>query len=203
MIRIGLTGGIGSGKSEVARVLARLGARVITADDLARDLVVPGSTVLDVLVGEFGGEILSADGRLDRIRLAEVAFSSTEALARLNAAMHPALVNAIRAAVERVGKVGDAAALVVDAALLAEWGILDLFDVVVVVDASLKARFDRLAGAGFSEEAAEVRMRAQWPRARLLEVADVIIENDGSIEELDVKVEKFWAERVSGERNYS
>ncbi len=203
MIRIGLTGGIGSGKSEVARVLARLGARVITADDLARDLVVPGSTVLDALVEGFGGEILSADGRLDRTRLAEAAFASAEALARLNAATHPALVDAIRAAIERAEEAGDANALVVDAALLAEWNILDLFDVVIVVDASLKTRLDRLVGAGLSGEAAEARMRAQLPRERLLEVADVIIENDGSIEELDTKVKKFWTELVSGERNYT
>jgi dephospho-CoA kinase len=201
MIKIGLTGGIGSGKSEAARVLAQLGARIVTADDLARDLVIPGSVVLDALVGEFGDEILSTDGRLDRTRLAEVAFASEDALARLNAATHPPLVNAIRATIERVEKAGESDVLVVEAALLAEWDILGLFDIVLVIDAPFKTRFDRLAGAGLSKDVAEARMRAQLPRERLLEAADVIIENDGSIEELGARIKQFWTEFVSGERS--
>ncbi len=201
MIRIGLTGGIGSGKSEAARVLARLGAHVVVADDLARDLTRPGSPVLDVLRVEFGDEILLDDGRLNRAELAEAAFVSDGALRRLNAATHPSLVNAIRATIERVENAGDVDVLVVDAALLAEWGILDLFDIVLVIDASLETKLDRLAGMGFSRSAALNRMRAQLPRERLLEVADVVIENDGSIEELGVRIRDFWTECVSGERN--
>jgi len=100
-----------------------------------------------------------------------------------------------------VEKIGDVDVLVVDAALLAEWGILDLFDIVLVIDASLETRLDRLAGAGLSRDAALARMRAQLPRERLLEVADVVIENNGSIEELDVRISDFWTEYVSRERN--
>ena len=201
MIKIGLTGGIGSGKSEAAHVLARLGAHVIIADDLAVDLVAPGSPVLDALVEEFGHGVLLPDGLLNRARLAEVAFASDEALERLNAATHPPLVNAIRETIERVERARDVDVLVVDAALLAEWGILDIFDIVLVIDASLETRFNRLAGVGLSRDAALARMRAQLPRDRLLDAADVVIENDGSIEELDERIREFWTERVSGERN--
>ncbi len=201
MIKIGLTGGIGSGKSEASHVLTRLGAHVIVADDLAVDLVAPGSAVLDALVEEFGDGILLTDGRLNRARLADVAFASGEALERLNAATHPPLVNAIRETIEREERAGDVDVLVVDAALLAEWGILHLFDIVLVIDASLETRFDRLAGVGLLRDAALARMRAQLPREQLLDVADAVIENDGSIEELDERIRDFWTERVSGERN--
>ncbi len=201
MIKIGLTGGIGSGKSEAAHALARLGAHVVIADDLAVDLVAPGSPVLDALVEEFGDGVLLPDGRLNRAGLAEVAFASGEAIKRLNSATHPPLVNAIRKTIERVERAGDVDVIVVDAALLAEWGILDLFDIVLVIDASLETRFNRLAGVGLSRDAALARMRAQLPRDRLLDAADVVIENDGTIEELGERIRTFWTERVSGGRN--
>ncbi len=152
MFLIGLTGGIGS-RQERGRAAPRgEGAVVIRADDVAREIVAPGTDVLRALVAAFGESVVAADGALDRRRLAGVAFASDHGLARLNEIVHPPLVQALIARVEAVERERDRGVLVVEAALLAEWDILDLFDLVVVVRAPLEARLARLERGGLARD---------------------------------------------------
>ncbi|MCD4689961.1 dephospho-CoA kinase [bacterium] len=184
MYRVGLTGGIAAGKSEVSRVLREHGAVVIEADIVARKLVEPGNPVLNVLVGEFGDGILAPDGTLDRAELGRIAFASEEQLARLNAITHPPLVAELISIMEATERDTRRGVLVVDAALLVEWDIVDLFDVIVVVDAPLELRVRRLAEFGLSETEASERMAAQRPPTQLRTLADIVIANDGSLDDL-------------------
>ncbi len=186
MYRIGLTGGIASGKSTVSRVLVERGAVVIEADEVARTLVEPGSPLLAELAAEFGTGVLLGDGALDRAALGRIAFASGERLARLNRIMHPPLVARLIGLVEDAEREagGRGGVLVVDAALLAEWDILDLFDTVVVVDAPVEARIERLVAKGLTEEQARERMAAQLPPVELGRRADIVVENDGTLDDL-------------------
>ena len=193
MLKIGLTGGIGSGKSEVAAVLSRVGAHVIEADELARRLVEPGGTVLAELVERFGRRILNGDGTLDRAALADLAFGSSEGLAALNEITHPPLLVAIIAEAEAFERADPEGVLVVDAALLAEWNILDLFDIVVVVRSRLSDRIARLMRGGLSRDDVSARICSQAPGHELEAAADIIIDNTGTLEELEEKVRRLWA----------
>ncbi len=186
MYRVGLTGGIASGKSTVSSVLSERGAVVIEADVVARTLVEPGSPLLAELAVEFGADVLRDDGALDRAALGRIAFASEERLARLNEMTHPPLVARLIALVEDAEReaAGTGGVLVVDAALLAEWDILDLFDTIVVVDAPIEERIERLVANGLSEENARERMAAQLPPAELRTRADVVIDNDGTLDDL-------------------
>jgi len=190
--RIGLTGGIGSGKSTAAGILRELGARVIVADDLARTLVAAGTPLLERIADEFGSEVVAADGSLDRARLAAIAFSSEVGLGKLNELTHPPLVAAIVRAMEAAERETPAGVLVVDAALLLHWDVLDLFDVVVVVHAPREIRLERLEEAGRPRRDTEARMVSQAPEATFRDVADVVVDNGGSFEDLRENVLRFW-----------
>lgn len=192
MYRIGLTGGIGSGKSEAARILADLGAVIVTADELARVLVEPGGTVLSEIVDAFGDEVLTRDGTLDRTRLAGLAFGDPVKLATLNAITHPPLVAAIIERLEELDRGDPEGVVVVDAALLAEWDITDLFDLVLVIRAPLEVRAARQVQEGRTERDARARIAAQFAEERLLEVADRVIENASSLDELRRAIEQLW-----------
>lgn len=192
MFRIGLTGGIGTGKSEAARLLGEHGAVVIRADDIARELAAPGTDVFRALVDRFGESVVAADGTLDRRRLAELAFASEPGLRRLNEVVHPPLVRALILRLEAVERERARGVVVVEAALLAEWDILDLFDLVLVVRAPLAARLDRLARGGLTPDEALARMRAQLPEKDLLEAADAVVENDGPLARLAAQVDGVW-----------
>jgi dephospho-CoA kinase len=192
MYRIGLTGGIGSGKSEAARVLADLGAVVVTADELARRLVEPGSPVLERIVESFGRDVLAADGSLDRKRLAAVAFGDPAKLAVLNEITHPPLVAAIIGRLEELGRGGASGVAVVDAALLTEWDITDLFDLVLLIASPAEVRVGRLVASGYTEADARARIQAQLPEERLREAADHVVENEGTLEELRGAVRDLW-----------
>jgi len=184
--RVGLTGGIASGKSTVSRVLSECGAVVIEADVVARTLVEPGSPLLTELAAEFGEGVLRDNGTLDREMLGRIAFASEERLARLNAITHPPLVAQIIALVEDAEResAGTGGVLVVDAALLAEWDILDLFDTIVVVDAPIESRIERLVANGLSEDLARDRMAAQLASEDLAQRGDVVIDNGGTLDDL-------------------
>ena len=186
MYRVGLTGGIASGKSTVSRVLSECGAVVIEADVVARTLVEPGSPLLTELAAEFGEGVLRDNGTLDREMLGRIAFASEERLARLNAITHPPLVAQIIALVEDAEResAGTGGVLVVDAALLAEWDILDLFDTIVVVDAPIESRIERLVANGLSEDLARDRMAAQLASEDLAQRGDVVIDNGGTLDDL-------------------
>jgi dephospho-CoA kinase len=195
---VGLTGGIGAGKSEVARMLAEFGAVVIDSDRIAREVVEPGTPGLAAVVAEFGPEVLLPDGTLDRPGLGRLVFGSPERLAALNAIVHP-LVGA-RAA-ELTAAAGPDAVLVNDVPLLAENHLAELYDLVVVVDASPATQLDRLVRLrGMSEADARARMAAQASREERLAVADVVIDNDGPLEALAPQVRELWA-RLCRERS--
>ena len=192
MFRIGLTGGMGSGKSEVAARLSELGALVIEADAVARDIVAAGTDVLAAIVDAFGESVLDDDGGLDRGALAAAAFSSEEATSALNAITHPPLIREIIRRSEGLERQNPSGVLVVDAALLVRWDVLDLFDVVLIVHAPLELRVSRLVAAGVGEEDVRRRMCSQLSDDVMLAAADVVIENRGSIEELRAAVDGFW-----------
>lgn len=197
MIVIGLTGGAGAGKTTVARWLAELGAAVVDADAVARELSEPGQPAYAALVAAFGRDILAPDGRLDRRRLARLAFGDPEALARLNAATHPHIVAAIRRRLEELRAAGCRVA-VLDAPLLFETGLDAVCHQVWVVEAEEEQQVSRLAArAGLTPAEARARLRAQGDPAARRRRADVVIDNRGSLEETRRQVLAAW-ERVAG-----
>ncbi|GBQ01248.1 dephospho-CoA kinase [Streptomyces spongiicola] len=192
MLKVGLTGGIGAGKSEVSRLLVSYGAVLIDADRIAREVVEPGTPGLAAVVEEFGPDVLTPEGTLDRPRLGTIVFSDAERLARLNAIVHP-LVGARSAELEAAA--GPDAVVVHDVPLLAENGLAPLYDLVVVVDAAPETRLDRLVRLrGMTESEARARMAAQAEPEQRRAVADLVIDNDGPLEALEPRVREVWAE---------
>jgi dephospho-CoA kinase len=192
VLRVGLTGGIGAGKSEVSRRLAAQGAVVIDADAIAREVVEPGTDGLAEVVAAFGREVLAPDGQLDRPKLGDVVFADPGRRSRLNAIIHPR-VAARMAELER--EAGAGAIVVLDVPLIAESGRSDAYDIVVVVDAPVRVQVDRLVRQrGMSREQAQARMAAQASREQRLAIADIVIDNSGSLAELDRQVGDLWAE---------
>jgi dephospho-CoA kinase len=190
MLRVGLTGGIGAGKSEVSRRLAGHGAVVIDADVVAREVVEPGTPGLAEIVAAFGDGVLRPDGRLDRDRLGEIVFADPSRRAKLNAIVHPR-VGGRMAELER--SAGDAAIVVHDIPLLAENNLAAGFDVVVVVDAPPEVQEERLTRRGLTHEQALARMRAQASRQQRLAVASLVVDNSGTLADLDQRVAELWA----------
>jgi len=208
MLRVGLTGSLGSGKSTVAAMLARHGATTFSADEIARGLMQPGEPVFDAIVQHFGAEVLGSDGRLDRGALARIAFSEGR-VEELNAIVHPATIaRQGELAAEVFAREPDGIA-VIESALIFETshagdeGWQSRFDKLILVTApdELKvARFVRRAGGGDPEGlAAEARRRlgAQMPDAGKAALCDYVVGNDGSLEELARKVDALWVELVA------
>jgi dephospho-CoA kinase len=192
VFRVGLTGGIGAGKTEVSRRLAAQGAVLIDADAIAREVVAAGTPGLAEVVAEFGDQVLRADGELDRDRLGEMVFADPAKLARLNAIVHP-LVGRRMAEIESAA--GPDAIVVHDVPLIAENNLAGGYDLVVVVDASTRTRLERMTQRrGMSREQALARMAAQASRAQRLAIADIVIDNSGSQAELDHQVGDLWSE---------
>ncbi|MGC5400333.1 dephospho-CoA kinase [Streptomyces sp. DT20] len=194
MLKVGLTGGIGAGKSEVSALLVGHGAVLVDADRIAREVVEPGTPGLAALVEEFGTGILAPDGTLDRPKLGSIVFSDTARLAALNAIVHP-LVGARSAELERAA--GTGSVVVHDVPLLTENGLAPLYDLVIVVDAAPATQLDRLVRLrGMTEADARARMAAQATREERLAVADLVIDNDGPVEALAPQVREVWSELV-------
>lgn len=192
MLKIGLTGGIGAGKSEVSRLFAAHGAVIVDSDVIAREVVAPGTDGLAAVVAEFGPQVLREDGTLDRPALGAVVFADPERLKALNAIVHP-LVRDRAAELEAAAAPG--AVVVNDVPLLAENGLAPLYDLVVVVDAADEVRVDRLVRLrGMAEEEARARMAAQASREDRLAIADLVIDNSGGLAELEARVNEVWAE---------
>jgi dephospho-CoA kinase len=192
VLRVGLTGGIGAGKSEVSARLAAQGAVVIDADAIAREVVEPGTEGLAEVVDAFGPEVLLPDGTLDRPRLGEIVFADPELRGKLNEIVHPR-VGARMAELER--EAGPASIVVHDVPLIAESGRTDAYDLVVVVDVPPRVQLDRLVRRrGMTREQAEARMAAQAGREQRLAIADIVIDNSGSLAELDRQVGDLWSE---------
>lgn len=197
MKKVGLTGGIGSGKSTVARLLANAGFPVVDADQIAREIMEPGSPVLERVAEEFGADILDDEGVLDRSELARRAFASKEATERLNAITHPA----IRAESERrfaaAEKAGETA-VIYDMPLLVDLGLHSGMDLTVVVDVDVEERVRRLVEKrGLDEADARARMGQQIDDATRLKAADVVIDNNGSLDALEPQVATL-VERIKG-----
>ena len=199
MLRVGLTGGIGSGKSEVSRRLAALGAVVIDADVAAREVVAPGTPGLKQVVATFGEGVLSPDGALDRERVGAIVFADKERRAALNAIVHPLVGEWMIAADEAAVESGGPDVVVVhDVPLLAENGLAKLYDRVIVVDASPQVQLSRLVGArGMAEDQARSRIAAQATREQRLAIADIVIDNSTTLDALDRRVREVWRELLS------
>jgi dephospho-CoA kinase len=191
-LRVGLTGGIGAGKSELSRRLQSYGAIVIDADQVAREVVAPGTPGLAEVVAAFGEAVLAKDGSLDRERLGEMVFADASLRAKLNAIVHP-LVGRRMQELEQAA--GEAAIVVHDIPLLAESHLAGNFDEVVVVDVPPRVQSERLSKErGMTAEQAEARMGAQATREERLAVATIVVDNSGSLAELDREAGDLWVE---------
>jgi dephospho-CoA kinase len=198
MTRVGLTGGIGSGKSTVAAMLADHGAVIIDADQIAREIVEPGGVALVELVTEFGPRILQSDGTLSRAELARMAFSDPRATTRLNEIMHPLIR---QEAARRMAEVPEAPVVVYDMPLLVETGQADLVDLVVVVDVPEEVQVERAVRLrGLDEGDVRRRMEVQAVREDRVAAADVVIDNSGDLDETQAAVDSLWAWLVGDER---
>jgi dephospho-CoA kinase len=196
VLLVGLTGGIGSGKSTVARLLERRGALVIDADQLAREAIARGTPGFDRVVDAFGVDILTSDGDLDRSALAAAIFSDPARKSVLEAIVHPEVAGRFAEQVEALRTTDRVVVYVTP--LLVELGLAPAFDVVVVVTASPHLRVSRVAsGRNLSPDDVRGRMAAQATDEQRMEVADVLVDNDGSLAELDRQVDRLWGDLVA------
>jgi dephospho-CoA kinase len=194
-MRVGLTGGVASGKSTVAALLRELGAVVVDSDVLAREVVEPGTPGLAAVVEAFGPGVLTADGRLDRPALGAVVFGDQPARRRLEGILHP-LIRARAAELEAAAPAGTV--VVHDIPLLVETGQADRFDAVVVVDVPVETQVARMVrDRGMSREDALARVKAQASREERLAVATQVVENTGTREDLRDRVTEVLEELVS------
>ena len=191
MLRVGLTGGIGTGKSTVAGMFAQLGACIIDADLAAREVVVPGSQALAEIVDSFGAQVLSPGGQLDRARLAQLAFADRQKLDRLNAITHPK-VREWMLARAREAESGGARIVILDIPLLYENGLEASVDTVVVVYASEATQLRRLEAKGYLPEQAQARLRAQMPISQKVGRASFVIDNGGGLDSTAEQVKAIW-----------
>jgi dephospho-CoA kinase len=191
MVLVGLTGGIGSGKSTVARSLERRGAVVFDADVLAREAIAPRTPGFQRVVERFGRNVVASDGSIDREALAAIVFADVGARRDLEAIVHPEV---LRMFADAAAEYRDTDRVVVlSAPLLVETGMHAAFDMVIVVTASPEAQVERLVRErGMSPEAVRSRMAAQLPLEAKAEAADILIDNEGTIGELEAQVDRVW-----------
>jgi dephospho-CoA kinase len=189
-VKVGLTGGVGSGKSTVSALLAGHGAVIVDADKIAREVVQPGTPGYAAVVTRFGPGVVSGDGSLDRPALAAIVFADDDARRDLNAIVHP-LVG--QRSAEILASVPGDAIVVFDVPLLVEGDLAAGYDDVVVVEADVPTRLTRLAGRGLTEQDARARMAAQATDEQRRAVATELIDNNGSREALAEQVEALWA----------
>ena len=194
MFVAGLTGGIGSGKSTFARLLAEQGAEIIDADELGRLALRPGERGWHEVIDTWGDHVLvPGTSEIDRGKLASIVFSDPAKLAALNAIVHPIIMSGIADTLEALS--GTDIIVVIEAALLIETGLADGVDVVIVVVTSDEIRGERLRlERGMSQEDIEARIASQLPLPKLLEKADIVVQNNGSLEELRREAEQTFAE---------
>ncbi len=192
MLRVGLTGGIGAGKSEVSKSLAAQGAVVIDADLIAREVVAPYTDGLAAVIAAFGPDVLGPDGTLDRVRLGDIVFADQQKLATLNSIVHPRVGARMRELEEGAGP---GSVVVHDVPLIAENGLASSYDLIVVVDVPPRTQLDRLVRLrGMSREQAQARIAAQASREQRLAIADIVVDNSGSLAELDRQAGELWSE---------
>lgn len=208
MLKVGLTGGIASGKSIVGEMFVTLGAHLIQADNIAHELMQPGQAVYHEVVAHFGGEILNFDGTVNRSKLAEAAFGvpgagKTSRVKELNRIVHPAVIRRQEEWMEEVGRGDPHAIAIVEAALILEAGAGKRFDRLIVVtctDEQRAARFANRQKIDLETARKEVtrRLAAQLPDAEKIKAADFVIDNSGPLDQTRAQVEQAW-ERLQGE----
>ena len=201
MLLVGLTGGIGAGKSTVTAMLEERGARVIDADDLARRAVHSGTATFDRIVERFGSGVVAADGELDRAALASIVFADPDRRRELERITHPEVARMLREALEPFRSTDDV--VVYASPLIVESGMTDACDVVVVVAAPAEDQLRRVgAQRGMSDSDVRARMAAQASDDERAAAADVILDNGGTLEELEAQVDRLWRdlERTARER---
>ena len=194
MLNVGLTGGIGAGKSEVTRRFAALGARVIDADAIAREVVAPGTPGLTAVLAEFGPKVRAADGSLDREALAAIVFNDDAARARLNAITHPLIGERVFALLAEYEAEDPEGILINDVPPIAESNVAERYEVVVVVDAPVETQLDRLVRLrGMTPEAAQARIDVQASREQRLAIATYVVTNDGDLDSLQRQIDQVWS----------
>lgn len=193
MILIGITGGIASGKTEVALVFQKLGAEILSGDEIGKDVVDKNPQLLKRLVKTFGDEILDSKKRLNRKKLGKIAFSSPSLTEKLNRIVHPFLLENLKEKIESLRRKSDKKIVVVDAALIVEWGLQKKLDYLVLVDCSKEKRVKRLIKQrGYTRKEAEQRIKAQFPESKKRKHADFIIKNAGGLKELRTHARVLW-----------
>jgi dephospho-CoA kinase len=198
VLNVGLTGGIGAGKSEVTRRFAARGARIIDADAIAHEVVAPGTPGLAAVLEEFGPSVKAADGSLDREALAAVVFRDAAARDRLNAIVHPLVGERVLELMAEAAEQDPDAVVVNDVPLIVEAGVAERYDVIVVVDAPVEVQLDRLTRLrGMSRDAAQARIDVQASREQRLALADYVIVNDGDLAALEARVAEVWEALLS------
>jgi dephospho-CoA kinase len=196
MLIVGLTGGIGAGKSTVANMFAQLGALTIDADQLARLAIEPGSTGFDEVVAEFSTKILT-DGDIDRQKLGKIVFKDAEKRKKLEAIVHPRVQEALA---QRIKSLSPGDVLVYEIPLLVETGAAEKFDYIITVESDIENRLDRLFERGMDEDEAERRIAAQASQAQREAVADRVIINDGERAELFAECARIWENELNAPR---
>jgi dephospho-CoA kinase len=196
---LALTGGLGAGKSTAADLFEDRGAVVIDCDRVAKTLVDESSAVRDRVLEAFGPEVATADGHVDHARLAALAFATTEATARLNAIVHPAVTAAVAGALDTLALQGEQPRVVVLVVpLLAEApGLLELVDVVVAISASEDVRLERAVARGMNENDAENRIARQASDSERAAIADYVIDNDGDVASFRAVLNEFWDNEIA------
>ena len=198
---IGLTGGIASGKSTAARMLAELGAPVVDADQIAREVVAPGQPALAELVDAFGPEILLPDGTLDRKRVGALVFADADKRRRLNAITHPRIGAATQGRLAELRAAGLPLAIY-EAALIVESGLYEAMDGLIVVSCTEAQQLERLVGRdGLGEDEARARIAAQAPLAAKLAAATWVVDTSGSLAETRQQIGRIWEQIVTAEQS--
>jgi dephospho-CoA kinase len=201
MLNVGLTGGIATGKSTVVRMLVKKGARVIDHDGLVHILQEPGQPVWKRIVESFGRDILDADERIDRKKLGNLVFDNQQRRKLLEGIVHPAVLEEAQRQREEIFRANEKAIILSDIPLLLEVGMQDEFDLVLLVYASSELQIKRVMRRNnLSREEAIARLKSQMPIDEKLKFADLVIRNDGTMRELERRVDEVWQELLAREK---
>ena len=201
MLLIGVTGGIACGKTEVAKVFQKKGATILSGDEIGKEIVEKNRRVSNKLVRSFGAKILNKNGTLNRRKLGEIAFASKDAKDRLNKIIHPYLLKGLRKKIENLKKKDPQAVVVVDAALIVEWGFEKELNYLIFVESKRENKIKRLQREkGYSKREALDRIKSQLPEITKKRLADFVIRNNRGLAELREKANQLWEEIAP--RNY-
>jgi dephospho-CoA kinase len=193
MMLIGVTGGIGSGKTEVAKIFQKMGALVLSGDEIGKEVVEKNPDLLRKLASIFGKQILSKEKKLDRKKLGKIAFAASQSTRRLNDLVHPYLLRNMKFKIKNLKRMNYEKPVVIDAALIVEWGLQSELDFLIFVDCPRKKRMERLIRKkGYARKEALDRLKAQFPERYKKREADFIIRNDSDLAELKQKAKYLW-----------